>query len=279
MWITRDRLDRVILYNYSMVFSVLTYNVLYNKAFIELKGIIENFHPDIICLQEVDTSEPNLKKIEQFGYQLADYTNSFIKFGTIFGVTTFYNEKKTQFTGSSIVQLPRNIYEMILFIVRILRGGHAPRTVLKTEFVLKGTKQKIIIYNTHLAAGETNEARVKQLRKILNFTDAHKNLPLIITGDLNYVPYRRKRLEKLMLEHGLKEATKSINYTMQMTRDGKFEKFNLIQKILNIFAHIFINGRLKMDYVFYKNLRLKEIKRIELRFSDHFPIISTFITR
>lgn len=262
-----------------MEFSVLTYNVLYNKAFLELKGIVDRFYPDIICLQEVDTNEKNLQEVEKYGYRLADYSNSFIKFGTIFGVATFYNEKTIQFNDSTIVQLPRNIYEIIVFIIKLLKGEDVARTVLKTEFVLKNIKQKIIIYNTHLAVFETNEARVKQLRRILNFSDAYYGSPVLITGDLNYAPYRRKRLEKLMNEYGFREATKSITYTTQMTRDGKFEKFNIFQRMLLKLAHLFINGRLKIDYMFYKKLRLKKIRRIEVSFSDHFPILAIFNVR
>lgn len=261
-----------------MGFSVLTYNVLFNIAFPELKGIVQKFHPDIICLQEVDTNEKNLQEVERFGYKLADYSNSFIKFGTVFGVATFYNEKTVRFTESTVVQLPRNIYEMFLLIVRVLRGGHNPRTVLKTEFSLKGTKQKIMVYNTHLAVFETNQTRVKQLKRVLDFSDTHKKMALLITGDLNYAPYRRRHLEELMKTHGLREATKSITYTYQVTQDGKFEKFNLFQKILTKIGHLIIGGRLKIDYMFYKNLRLKKAERIEVRFSDHFPIIATFQT-
>ncbi len=261
-----------------MDFSVLTYNVLYNEAFLGLKQIIEEVHPDILCLQEVDTSEVNLRAIEQYGYTLADYSNSFIKFHKIFGVATFYNKKRVLFTDSTIVQLPRNIYEILSLIIRVLRGKDIPRTVLNTEFMLIEKKQKFVIYNTHLAVFETNGARVRQLKKILDFTDTHKKLPLLITGDLNYAPYQRKHLEKLMHKHGLREATKSINYTFQTTRDGKFERFNFFQKIIVFIGRIFHTDRLKIDYMFYKNLHLNKITRIEVRFSDHFPIIAQFET-
>lgn len=259
-----------------MNFSVLTYNVLYNEAFSGLKLIVKEFSPDILCLQEVDTGENNLQAIEEYGYTLADYSNSFIKFHKTFGVATFYNQKRVLFTGSNIFQLPRNIYEILSLIIRILRGKDIPRTVLKTEFMLKEKKQKLVIYNTHLAVFETNGARVRQLKKILNFTDIHTKLPLLITGDFNYAPYRRKYLERLMRKHGLREATKSINYTFQTTKDGKFERFNLFQKIIIFIGRIFHTDRLKVDYMFYKNLGLKKIERIEVRFSDHFPILATF---
>ena len=83
-----------------MTFSVLTYNTLFNRAVNKLDIIVSQLHPDILCLQEVETEEKNLKKIENLGYRLADYSNSFIKFGKIYGVATFYNPNKLSFRQS-----------------------------------------------------------------------------------------------------------------------------------------------------------------------------------
>lgn len=259
-----------------MNFSVLTYNVLYNEALNSLGKIIEEFQPDILCLQEIDTSEKNLNSIEKYGYKLADYSNSFIKFGKIFGIATFYSEKKMTLVNSTVVQLPRNIYEIILHIIRLLRGGNAPRTMLNTEFMLKKKRKKVAVYTTHLTAYGTNEARIKQIKKILNVAHKYSNLPLLIAGDLNYIPYRRKRLERLINIYGLHEATSSINYTTRITRDGKFEKFNFFQKAIIRLAYFLKKNQFKSDYIFYKNLQLKKIIRIEVCFSDHFPIFATF---
>lgn len=257
-----------------MNFSLLTYNVLYNKAFDKLGKIIDISSPDIICLQEIDTNENNLKNIEKFGYKLADFSNSFINLGKIYGVATFYNPNKIKFMESTTLQLPRSIYEMILLIIRILRGGNKPRTVLKTDFQLNNGA-KITIYNTHLTVISTNQARVKQIKTIVDFIKNHIELPLIITGDLNYHPYARKQLEELMKKHNLQEATSNINYTMQLS-SGKFANYNLFQKITSKLIQIIFKDRFKLDYMFYKNLKMIETKRIDIQFSDHFPIIATF---
>ena len=63
-----------------MKFTLLTYNVLFNKAFSHLPDILKQYQPDIVCLQEVDTREENLNQLEKCGYRLADYANCFIDF-------------------------------------------------------------------------------------------------------------------------------------------------------------------------------------------------------
>lgn len=80
-----------------MDFSLLTYNTLYGDAVVGLKKICDSQHPDIICLQEIATTNQTFGKIEQLGYKLADYSNAFIKFGRIYGVATFYNPEKFSF--------------------------------------------------------------------------------------------------------------------------------------------------------------------------------------
>jgi endonuclease/exonuclease/phosphatase (EEP) superfamily protein YafD len=63
---------------------------------------------------------------------------------------------------------------------------------------------------------------------------------------------------------------------MQYSRDGKLEQYNFLQRLAaKIYSKLFTD-RLKTDYMFYKNLRLKKIERIKVRFSDHFPIIAYF---
>lgn len=260
-----------------MQLSVLTYNVLYNQAFNRLGDILNETKPDIICLQEIDTDEVNLKQIEKYGYKLADYSNSFIRFGKIYGVATFYNSKICNFLRSSSFQLPRSIYETILVIIRFLRGGNKPRTVLRTDFRIIGSKINIVTYNTHLGVMESNQARVKRMKKIVNFIENHKKMPTVIAGDLNYHPYARKQLEELMKSNGFYEATSVINYTMRLTSSGgKQEQYNWIQRFLSKIIQKLYSNYFKLDYMFYKNLKLIQIKRIESNLSDHYPIIAKF---
>ncbi len=259
-----------------MEFSILTYNVLYNRASFRLGEIILKCKPDIICLQEIDTDEGNLKQIEKFGYKLADYSNSFFRFDKIFGIATFYNSDTLRATDSVTFPLPRSVYEFILVILRVLKGGNKPRTVLKTDFICKKNRMKLAVYNIHLTVVATNQGRVKHIRKIIDFVNNHKNTPTIIAGDFNYFPYSRKQLEELMKHHGFIEATKKLDYTTEMTSSGKMEQYNFVQRIFSKIIQKIFTNRLKLDYIFYKNLKLHQTRRIDISISDHYPIVAKF---
>lgn len=259
-----------------MNLTFLTYNVLYNRGYLELKESVKKYLPDIICLQEVETDENNLRRLEKLDFKLADYSNSFIKFGKIFGVATFYKQSKLEFVQSNVIDLPKTIYDVVLFL---LRGGNRPRTVLCTEFRDVKKSAKVMIYNTHLTPIAANGTRIKQIRETLeslNVYDVKKNTAVIITGDFNFYPWGRKRLEELMSEYNLKEATKNIPYTIQYSSDGKLERYNLIQRFGTRLATAFFSNKLKVDYVFYKNLTLLDTTRLTIRHSDHFPVVSRF---
>lgn len=257
-----------------MTFSILSYNVLFNKAIPAIVDIYDIVKPDLICLQEVDTDEANLKHLENEVYKLADYSNSFIKFGKIFGVATFYNSHTLNYSQSEIIALPRSIYE---FISMILKGGTNPRTVLKTDLIHQASHRKVTVYNTHLTAYGSNQVKIRQIEETLGDLDHSNNIPTVLAGDLNYFPYGRKKLENLMSKYGFKEATFQIPYTFRYSSDGKFEKYNILQKTLaKLHSKLFATNKIKFDYIFYKNLYLEGAKRLDIALSDHYPIISTY---
>ncbi len=237
-----------------MTISLLTYNVLFNSAFTAFNQAITTYRPDIICLQEIETDEENLKKMETHGYKLADYSNSFIKFGKVFGLATFYNPETLEFVDSTSLNLPRSYYE---FFLVLLRGGNTPRTVLKTEFIVKKTGKPLTVYNLHLTAWATHGIRVKQIKKTLADLEINTDRAIIIAGDFNY-PFMRRQFEELIVQYSLAEATHNL-YT---TFEGKWFKF--------------LPMKLKLDYILYKNLQLVSTEKMMSRESDHFPILSSF---
>ena len=256
----------------TMDFSLLTYNTLFSDAVVGLKKICDAQHPDIICLQEVDTTDQTFKKIEQLGYQLADYSNAFIKNGRIFGVATFYNTEKFTFLDSKVIFLQKGIMEIIAYLLRIFKTGNKPRTVLKTDFICKKTKKEIAVYNIHLSPYGTNSIRLKQIHTTLadvKLVDTER--PTILTGDFNY-PYGRKKLESLMQEYGMKEATNTIFFTSE----GALTHYTFIERIIASIVFIFFHHRLKLDYIFYKNCKSLFAKKVDVQYSDHYPVFAVF---
>lgn len=235
-----------------MQFSLLTYNLLFHRAVKRLEATLQSTRPDLLLFQEVKTKPDDFKKIESFGYKLADYSNSFIMFGQIFGVATFYNPKVFSLVRSQSFDLPYSFFETLLFV---LKKGEIPRTVLRTEFKLKDMGKIITAYNIHLSAAAMNNVRKIQIKNTFQDLKLDKKSPLVIAGDFNF-PYRRRLFDHLIRAYNLKEATSNIRYTSKFL------------KILPI--------KLKLDYVLYKNLLLVETKRINIKHSDHFPILSTF---
>lgn len=259
-----------------MNLSLLTYNTLFNNAANKIDEVIDRYHPDIVCLQEALTDDNNIKKIEKLGYKMADYSNSFVKFGKIFGVITFFNPKTLIYRGSSIFNLRTNISEYFFYLIRVLLGYNKTKTILKTDFQYKKTRKNFSVCNVHLYVIGSNESRINHINQALKSIDFLKNRQLIICGDFNYFPYRRKRLERIMARYHLKEATKNIGQTIKFSHDGLSEKFSSFERFFSRFINkVFADG-LKIDYIFYRGLRLKKTERIELRYSDHYPIISKF---
>jgi endonuclease/exonuclease/phosphatase family metal-dependent hydrolase len=238
-----------------MKISLLTYNVLFNIALDKIAALLKEYKPDILCLQEAHTTENYLQQLETNGYQLADFSHSFMHFGKIYGLATFYNTQTLQLVQSGSLDLPRSFYEAFNML---LRGFTNPRTVLNTEFIHTESGEKIDICNIHLThLLGSNTTRVKQIQEALKDPHLDESKNLIIAGDFNY-PYGRKKLEELITSYNLLEATHNLPYTYEIN-------------IWNLFRI-----HLKLDYIFYKGCKLIDTKRIECKYSDHYPIFSEF---
>lgn len=254
-----------------MQFSLLTYNTLLNDARKGLYSIFKKYHPDLVCLQEIDTDENNIEKVEKLGYSLADFSNGFIKFGKVYGVATFFNPNSGSCIHTKSITLPRGIGEALSFLFRIFRTQKKDRTVLKAEFTLGDKKKRVIIYNIHLSAFGANGIRIKQLERTLDDITKTSSSATILVGDFNY-PLGRKKLEELMEAHGFSEATNTIAYTT----DGKLLYYTFIEKYLMKIMQFFIGKETKLDYIFYKNCKAVSTIRINVSYSDHFPLLAKF---
>lgn len=238
----------------AMNISILTYNVFFNKALSIVPKLLDTYKPDIICLQEVETSQEHLQKLEIDNYKIADFSNSFIKFSKVFGLVTFYNPTHLKLIETSSIDIPRSFIEVL---VTIFRGFNNPRTVLKTKFIHLPTNKIVNVYNvhfTHLIA--SNRTRIRQLQETLSDLDHAYEDASIITGDFNYT-YGRKKFEEIIQAHNFAEATNNLTFTARG-------------------IHHLLFLKLKSDYILYKNLQLVSNEKIDYTESDHYPIFSRF---
>lgn len=239
-----------------MKLSTLTYNLHYNKALPTIHMILEQHAPDILMFQEMRIDEKYFEHILGMGYEIAEVSNSFRRGKKIFGVATFYNPHEFELVRSQTFHLPSSFYQHLTYLVQQKR---TPRTVLKTEFVSKKDSSLMLTtYNMHLTPVATNSLRMKQLFNTFDDPNLTKDQPIIVAGDFNY-PYGRKNLESVLAEYGLTEATANLSHTHK-------------QKVLGV-----IPLKLKLDYVFFKNLTFSANELLEHPHSDHFPIISSFL--
>lgn len=238
-----------------MKISILTYNVRFNQATVDLPELVKIYNPDLICLQEVETSEKHFSLLQNQKLHIADYSNSFIRFGKVFGLVTFFNPHVFRCTETKSFDIPRSFYEALEII---FRGFNNPRTTIKTEFEHIETGEKLVLYNMHLSPlYARNSTRMKQLLETFKDLDIPENDHVLIAGDLNF-PYGRKKLEEITQDYHLEEATNDLFFTHE-----------------NTFFKLF-HFRLKLDYIFYKNLKKLVTKKIDRQFSDHYPIYAEF---
>ena len=238
-----------------MNYTTLTYNLHYNKASQELRSVLVENDPDLVFLQELATDEESMKVIMGAGYELADFSNSFVKGKKIFGVATFYKTSLFTVQNTKSFNLQSSVIQIITFL---LKNRTNPRTVLRTDFLVKKTKTPLCTYNIHFSPIATNSLRIKQLKNTLDDLVVSAKSPLIIAGDFNY-PYGRRKLEEILKKYHLEESTNNLFFTSRQTF---FKRFAI---------------KLKLDYVFYRNLSLVSNKRVEVFHSDHFPILSEFM--
>ena len=257
-----------------MKFTLLTYNVLFYRAFIYLNNILKKYQPDIVCLQEVETTEDNLNSFKDQSYALADYANCFISFGKIYGVATFYNKKRFSLIKSKTIPLGRSLYENFSLLLQMFKKRGIRRTMLITDFYLKSNKKVITFYNIHLCAISLNNLRLKQLNMI-NFEELNNQNPLIITGDFNF-PIERKKLENIMNKYKLKEATNKLFYTHRYPKNPKEYQYRLLQRLFGKITKKFWGDKFKLDYIYYRGLKNLTTQRLDVSLSDHYPILAEF---
>ncbi len=172
-----------------------------------------------------------------------------------------------------------NLFDRILSLIfNFLANTKEKRTVLENTLYDSLTKKNITIYNNHFPVLTTNGAKIKALKDLFDYYQIKNKKITIIAGDFNYLPYGRRRLEKLIYQYGLKEATKTIFYTIIYSLKNKkvIRTYPFIGRIATKIFSWFFTDRLKIDYIFYKGLKLKKTRRINVDFSDHYPILSTF---
>lgn len=230
-----------------MKFSILTFNLDMSKGIPKLLRVVQEYKPDIVSLQEFDTSADSRKIIEDLGYTFAEGSYSFRFFFTRYSVATFYKKEKFRLVSGTRLSLPIGLIEILLFF----KGGR--RSVASTLF--EADKKKFWIHNVHLTPYTTNNLRTKQIHTTLKSVQSEKR-PTIVLGDFNY-PYGRKKFENIFKKYNFHEATDTIFHTFRST-------------------FRFLPFKFKLDYVLYHGIKHISTIQIDKITTDHTPIITEF---
>lgn len=239
-----------------MQFKLLTYNLLFGKALPHAWEIIQHEEPDVVCVQELPTDNTSLHYLHKKPYKLVSWTNSFLKFWTIFGNAVYINTNTCDLVSERNDAMPASAYDFWTFITH---GLHITRRFTETRIRHKKSKREMVIYNVHLTHFSFVDLRLAQLKVVFQCTkevDPDGTTPVLIAGDFNL--YNGKtELEKMLKQFDLAEATTNLGYTFD---------YNLL----------FTRVKMKLDYILFRHLKLDTTRRLPLGSSDHHPIISEF---
>ncbi len=232
---------------------VMTFNIQHcldyqnNKIDIALfADAIKDVNPDICGLNEVRGEGPLDGYTDQTN-ALGDglgYNRYFAKAIDVDGTSPYGNAFVTKYPVESAetVAIPDPIIKNEI-------GKYESRCVLKAVVDANGTDVLVLVCHMGLALGERKNA-VETICKIIDETD----MPLILMGDFNALPDADE----------LKPLFDRLNDT------------DALAEVKGKFTFPSYNPNIKIDYIFYKNLKCTGVKTIEKVVSDHFPIVAEF---
>jgi endonuclease/exonuclease/phosphatase family metal-dependent hydrolase/8-oxo-dGTP pyrophosphatase MutT (NUDIX family) len=233
--------------------KVMTFNIQHcldyqnNKIDIDLfVDTIKAVNPDICGLNEVRGEGP-LEGYTDQANALGDglgYNRYFAEAIKVEGTSPYGNAFVTKFPikSAETVAIPDPIFKYEI-------GKYESRCVLKAVVDANGTDVMILVCHMGLALGERKNA-VKTICNIIDKTD----MPLILMGDFNALPDSSE----------LKPLFERLNDTDSSAETkGKF-------------TFPSYKPNIKIDYIFYKNLKCVSVETIEKVVSDHYPIVAEF---
>jgi exodeoxyribonuclease III len=221
---------------------ILSYNLLYHKAYCELNDLANDHHPDIICLQEcnisnLDTSVGNL--------ELCAKTSA-----NPDAMAIYYNPQRFDLKYVTPLSLPLSVYERIAPNERKLPRQR--QLIIAASDIQTGKDIVISSFHAiHLVA--TNRARRKQishgLSSIVERNDT--KCPAIMIGDYNY-PLFHAGLRRHVAKHG----------------------YELIKSNRPTYKNKLIGGY--FDFAATANISSAQLMTLPFGTSDHAPILLTF---
>lgn len=235
------------------MFKVMTFNIQhaldYKKQIIDFDLFvyaIKKYNADVCGLNEVRGAGP-----------LEDYTDQTTTIANGLGFNSYFGEaikvKGTSPYGNAIVsRYPLKSVETIKIPdpkIKIGKQSFESRCVIKAVADIKGKDVCFLVCHMGLNLSEQENA-VKTICGLLDEIE----IPVILTGDFNTTP------ESDILSPLRKRLNDSDD----------------LNPIKNLGTYPSDKPNIKIDYIFYRDLKCLKTETIEEIFSDHLPIIAEF---
>ncbi len=218
----------------------LTYNTQYGKNLREVLGWIESIKLkiDIYFFQEFPEEE-----LEAFREKFAEFTTLYVR--NMFIQKKFCGQVVGVRKGLEV--LKRETVDIgPSRVAKIFSGNFEHRNVLVLK--IKSGRKQLWLANVHLTPYTNNSRRRRQLAMTL---EKMGKGPAVVGGDFNYFSfYNLRGLERFMENAGFKNETLAF-----ITHRRWFLKSQL-------------------DYVFSREVKLREVETVPLPYSDHYPILA-----
>ncbi|MFD5213486.1 endonuclease/exonuclease/phosphatase family protein [Microbacterium sp. NPDC058345] len=216
---------------------VISYNLRKHRAAPELEGLADEHDPDILCLQECDTTSIP-KTIGDL--ELVDSTK-----GNRLGLAVYARHSTFRIDGVRTIGLKKSLHD------RMLKPAHERVLGVRMHEIDSG--RGLIIASFHAAPlTALNSLRRKQIRAALTeLQSMGPDLPVLMVGDYNY-PVFKESLGQTVRDHG---------YTLTLSDDRTYTRYRVFR------GHY--------DFATSVGFSIDSIRTLPQRTSDHRPILVT----
>jgi len=217
------------------VIRVISYNLRKNHASGELVDLVHKFNPDVLCLQECDTTD---LPVDVGALRLADSTKR-----NRLGLAVYYRTDRFSTLESQAFSLKKSLHDMVL------KPAH--ERLIGTRLVDHETDRELVVASFHAAPlTARNSLRREQIRAAheLLLTLGH-GLPTLMVGDYNY-PLFTNTLAQRVNESG---------YDLSLSDRRTYTRYK------------FFRGH--FDFATSVGLGIDNVETLDRGASDHMPIM------
>jgi endonuclease/exonuclease/phosphatase family metal-dependent hydrolase len=221
----------------STAVKVISYNLRKNRASTELITLVEQFDPQILCLQEADTSA---LPAELGALHLADSTSR-----NRLGLALYYSRERFTAVETKAFELKKSLHD------RVLTPAH--ERLIGTRLIDERDDRELVVASFHAAPlTALNSLRRHQIKTAHEqLRELGPGLPTLMVGDYNY-PIFKDNLNERMLKSG---------YDLTLSDKRTYTRYK------------FFRGH--FDLATSVGLDIDSVKTLPRGTSDHLPILVT----